>query len=98
MIAWKESGDAAGPRKAQASTRSVTGCLDENPGPQYLLRGERELKPILMLDPKGYPVQAFAKHLGKRVQVTGRVLAEEPVPRMQVGWITDPSDSRARDQ
>ena len=65
--------------------------------PQYLLRGERELKPILMLDPKGYPVQAFAKHLGKRVQVTGRVLAEEPVPRMQVGWIR-PSDSRARDQ
>ena len=33
MIAWKESGDAAGPRKAQASTRSVTGCLDEIPVP-----------------------------------------------------------------
>jgi len=98
MTAKQQSGDAIGPRKAQASTRSVTGCLDENPGPQYLLRGERELKPILMLDPKGYPVEAFAKHLGKRVEVTGKVFSEEPVPRMEVGRITDLSDSCARDQ
>ena len=59
---------------------SLTGCLDEQPGSQYVLRGLNELKLIAKLEPDGFAVQAFAKYLGRKVSVKGRQMSEsEPV-------------------
>jgi hypothetical protein len=57
------------------STRgaTLTGCLDEKAGPQYVLRGLNELKLIAELEPEGFPVQGFAKYLGRKVRVKGRL-------------------------
>jgi hypothetical protein len=52
---------------------SLSGCLDEKPGPQYVLRGLNQLKLIAELEPEGFPVQNFAKFLGRRVRVAGRI-------------------------
>ena len=90
-----ESGETVQERGDAAGVRSVTGCLDEDAGPQYLLRDERQLKPILMLDPKGFSVRGFARHRGKRVEVTPKIFKDKPVERMEVGSITDLSSSCA---
>ena len=53
---------AAGAADRPNSYRSatLTGCLDEQPGPQYVLRGVIQLKLIAKLEPEGFPVQEFA--------------------------------------
>ena len=63
-------------RPAPAQTNSagverLTGCLDEQTGPQYVLRDQQELRLIALLEPDGFPAQAFAKYLGQEVEVTG---------------------------
>jgi len=66
--------------KTSNKNATLTGCLDEQPGPQYVLRGLDELKLIAKLEPDGFAVQSFAKYLGKKVSVNGRLSsAGEPV-------------------
>ncbi|MEO8368656.1 MAG: hypothetical protein ABI806_05625 [Candidatus Solibacter sp.] len=63
---------------AAGQTRTLQGCLDGKPGPQYVLRGDRELRLIAELLPAGFPTTSFAKYLGHRVEVTRRVTGELP--------------------
>jgi hypothetical protein len=69
---------------AQGRPTSLTGCLDEEPGPRYVLRDEKELKLIAALEPDGFPVQNFARYLGNRVRVTGQVAEKEGSSTMKV--------------
>jgi hypothetical protein len=77
------AGDPSGAHSRQAS---LTGCLDEKPGPQYVLRGLNELRLIVNLEPEGFPVQSFAKHLGRKVTVQGILSSDDP-PVMRVKQI-----------
>src|SRR5690348_5861003 len=63
---------------------TLTGCVDEQPGPQYVLRGLHELKFIAKLEPDGFAVQSFAKYLGKNVSVKGRLSSESHPAIMRV--------------
>lgn len=56
------------PKKSNRNS-TLSGCLDEQPGPQYVLRGLNELNLIAKLEPDGFAVQSFAKYLGKAVIV-----------------------------
>ena len=51
-------------------TASMVGCVDEQKG-RYILVDDRELKKIADLEPDGFPVQGFAKHVGHKVVVRG---------------------------
>jgi hypothetical protein len=79
------AGDQSGAHSRHAS---LTGCLDEKPGPQYVLRGLNELRLIANLEPEGFPVQSFAKHLGRKVAVQGTLSSDDP-PVMRVKQIQD---------
>jgi hypothetical protein len=52
--------------------KTETGCVDEQPGPRYVLRGDQQLKLLLELEPEEFPIEGFAKYLGQKVQVRGR--------------------------
>jgi hypothetical protein len=67
-----------------ARTERLTGCLDELPGPQYVLRDARELQVVAVLEPAGFSVQSFAKYLGHRVTVTGRRTSKDGKSVMSV--------------
>lgn len=62
--------------KSSNKTATLTGCLDEQPGPQYVLRGVNELELIAKLEPDGFDVQAFAKYLGHRVTLKGLLMSD----------------------
>ena len=68
-------------------TASLTGCLDEQPGPKYVLRGFKQVKQIAELEPDGFPPEAFAKYLRKRVQVRGRLSSGNEPEVMKVKTI-----------
>jgi hypothetical protein len=79
---------SATPQPTQSNkSATLTGCLDEQPGPQYVLRGLHELKLIANLEPDGFAVQSFAKYLGKKVSVNGRMSSAGEPPVMRVRTI-----------
>jgi len=76
MIAWvfplASMGGLALAQPSPVRVERLTGCLDERPGPQYVLRDdEHDLRLVALLEPVGFPVQAFAEYLRLRVVVTG---------------------------
>lgn len=76
-------------RTAPAQTGSegverLTGCLDEQPGPQYVLRDQQELRLIALLEPAGFSAQAFAKYLGQKVVVIGSRTAKDGASLIKV--------------
>jgi hypothetical protein len=92
---------SAAPQSKKANQNAtLTGCVDEQPGPQYVLRGLHELKLIAHLEPDGFAVQSFAKYLGKNVSVSGRLSSESDPAVMHVRSIKalsgacTPSESR----
>jgi hypothetical protein len=56
----------------------LTGCLDEKPGPAYLLREEGTLKTLADLQADTFPIEGFAKYLGQKVTAKGRLDSGEP--------------------
>jgi hypothetical protein len=60
---------------------SLTGMLDERPGATYILRGEPDMDLLAVLKPGRFANQAFAKYVGHRVTVRGRLdrSGDEPV-------------------
>jgi hypothetical protein len=62
------------------AVETITGRVDEIPGPQYVLRDERELQLIALLDPAGFPNESFAKYMGTKVAVTGEIRSSEGGP------------------
>lgn len=75
-----QSGKSPGP----AAKASLTGCVDEHDG-QYVLTNEKTLEPTARLQPAaGSPEDNFARHLGHKVTVRGKLSKEEPIPVMTV--------------
>ena len=80
-----------GQESSQTPTR-LTGCLDERPGPQYVIRSESELRLLAEIAATGDAAQQFAKYLGHRVEVTGTVVSKDStrdVPQIRVTRIRD---------
>lgn len=77
---------AAEQQNSSYRNATLTGCIDEQPGPQYVLRGLSQLKLIANLEPDGFAVQSFAKYLGKKVRVKGRLSSgnEPAVMRVRI--------------
>jgi hypothetical protein len=73
-----------GPAAAAEKSTELTGCVDERPGPTYVLRGDQQLRLIALLEPEGFPVQGFAKYLGHKVVVTGQLSSNVDPPVMKV--------------
>jgi hypothetical protein len=69
--ARKKSAKQGAQKREPLST--MTGCLDERPGPIYVLRAEGSLQKLADLEPEAFPVEGFAKYLGQKVTVVGRV-------------------------
>src|SRR6185295_5564632 len=61
----------AAPSAKSAPPKVASGCLDEEPGPKYVLRSDRELGVLAELEPDGFSVQNFARYLGHKVQLEG---------------------------
>jgi hypothetical protein len=76
---------AAGPLHGQTKkAASLTGCLDEQPGSQYVLRDERNLDLIATLEAHGFKTEIFAQYLGQKVTVDGEhVEGAKPVFRVR---------------
>jgi len=83
--------------KAEPKLSSFAGCIDEENG-RYVLVDERELKPIADLEPDHFPIEAFAKDLGKKVIVRGVSTPGEVRPLVKVRSIETVSETCAPQQ
>ena len=79
---------AADPPQAVKESQ-LTGCLDEDEDSQYVLRGDKDLQLLARLEPDGFAVQSFAKYLGHKITVTGRVATDSGKSVMKVKKIQD---------
>jgi hypothetical protein len=71
---------AAAQQTASYKTTSLTGCLEEQPGPKHMLRDVKKMKVIAELEQVIFPVGTFAKYVGKQVRLQGRLSAgNDPV-------------------
>lgn len=83
----------APPASTQLSApTTASGCLDEEAGPQYVLRRENDLKLLMQLEPDGFPVQNFARYLGHRVELRGRTYSQNEETVMKVTSIKNLAD------
>ena len=62
-------------QSASKDQKSMVGCIDEKDG-QYILLDDQMVK-ITSLRSAGSDKEVFAKHLGRRVQVSGTQLSEQ---------------------
>jgi hypothetical protein len=69
QAAGKPGQGAPTDKSAARAEQSLTGCIDEQDG-QYVLLDDRMLK-IVSLQSAGSDQEVFAKHLGRKVKVTG---------------------------
>jgi len=70
--------------RGPAGRTSLTGCVDERDG-QYILSNDRNLQPVARLRPAaGSPEDNFARHVGDKVTMPGRLSRQDPVPVMVV--------------
>ena len=77
-------------------TTSVSGCIVEQPGPKYVLRDVKQLKVVAELEPVVFPVETFAKYLGRPVRLKGRLSSGNDPVVMRVRAIKALSGSCAR--
>src|SRR2546428_689275 len=52
---------------------TLTGCVEEQPGPKYVLCDVKRGKLIAELDPIVFPGQSLAKYVGRQVRLQGRL-------------------------
>lgn len=75
------------PKRGQTQRRggdaSLTGCVDQVEG-QYMLVEQQSLKRLAALRAETFEQEGFAKHLGQKVTVQGRLSSEEGRPVMRV--------------
>ena len=69
-VAAQERSKPAKPTRAASQT--AVGCLDQR-GETYVLTGDRELKRLLTLEGDGFSDDNFARYLGHKVRVRGRL-------------------------
>jgi hypothetical protein len=68
----------------KAAKTSLTGCVDEHDG-EYVLTNDRDLKPTARLRPAaGSAEDNFARHMGEKVTVQGRLSDGQPLPVLTV--------------
>ena len=80
LVVGGAMGLSAAAQTVSYKTTSVTGCLEEQPGPKYVLRDVKQRKVIAELEPVVFPVETFAKYMGKQVRLQGRLSAgNDPV-------------------
>lgn len=90
------SAAAGAEQKRSAAKDSLTGCVDERDG-QYVLTTDTDVKPVARLEPAaGSPEDNFAKHVGHKVTVRGKLSQQEgTLPVMRVESITVVSEKCA---
>ncbi len=85
FIAMLAAGAAASPAQSgRAAKTSMTGCVDERDG-EYVLTSDTDLRPTARLRPAaGSPEDNFARHMGEKVTVTGRLSEVKPLAVLTV--------------
>jgi hypothetical protein len=74
---------------------SLTGCVDERDG-QYVLTNETNLQTVARLQPEaGSADDNFARHVGHKVTVRGKLSREDAPPVMTVRSVAAVSDTCA---
>jgi len=92
LLAGAPQEGKAGKASAKAS---LTGCMDEREG-QYVLTNDTDLRPTARLQPAaGSAEDNFARHMGHKVTVRGKLSKEEPLPVMTVEGIETVSETCA---
>jgi hypothetical protein len=82
-----------GKTEKSAAKASLTGCVDEHNG-QYVLTNDTNLQATARLQPAaGSAEDNFAKHMGHKVKVRGKLVQEDPLPVMTVEGIETISDA-----
>jgi hypothetical protein len=85
----------SGKTQKSAAKASLTGCVDERDG-QYVLTNDTNLQPTARLQPAaGSPEDNFARHMGHKVTVKGKLAKEDPLPVMTVEGIETISETCA---
>jgi hypothetical protein len=77
-----------------AQTSAVTGVVDEHPGEQYVVLEEGTMRELALLQPGRMATESFAKYLGHRVTVRGRMEGRS----LRVDSIERISQSPGRDE
>ncbi len=84
-----------GKNQRSAAKDSLTGCVDERDG-QYVLTNDTDLKPIARLLPAaGSAEDNFARHMGHKVAVKGKLSKEAALPVMTVESVETVSEACA---
>jgi hypothetical protein len=81
-------------QQKNTSTRSLTGCIDQQSG-QYVLVDDHSLNRIADLEAEGFPTEGFAKHVGHKVTVRGTATADGKQPIFKVRTIETVSETCA---
>jgi len=79
----------------QPSKNTLTGCVDERDG-QYVLTNDTDLQTLARLQPEaGSADDNFAKHMGHKVTVRGKLSRDDNPPVMTVRSVAPVSDTCA---
>lgn len=74
---------------------SLTGCVDERDG-QFVLTNDTNLEPMARLQPaSGSAADNFARHMGHKVKVRGKLSQAETLPVMTVASVETVSQACA---
>jgi len=73
---------------------SLTGCVDQQEG-QFVLVDDHDLKVVASLEPVGFPIEGFARHVGEKVTVKGLSTPSDTRPIFKVRTIETLSDTCA---
>lgn len=92
-LAWMLLVAAAQPPQKAASHTTLTGILDEEAGAQYVIREENELNLLARLKPVGFANENFARYVGQKVSVTGKLDRSSTPPVMHVEKIRKASEA-----
>ena len=84
VLALQCAANAADRKPAQKkATTTYEGCLDQS-GEDYVLRGERVLRLIARLEPVGFDKTLFARFVGQKVSVPGKLAESGDPPVLRV--------------
>jgi len=90
-VAVPQPGKQSGP----SAKVSLTGCVDEHDG-HYILTNDTTLEPKASLRPAaGSAEDNFARYVGQKVSVRGRLAKEPPLPVMTVESLKPVSETCA---
>lgn len=71
-------------QSSKTKKASLTGCVDQHDG-EYVLTNDTDLQPAARLRPTaGSADDNFAKHVGEKVTVQGRLADGQPLPVLTV--------------